>query len=407
MPTKSRANTPLWLDLLFVSGLIGAAYGVERAIFPKPSKPASGGSDDDWSEVSTNGARSHSGASHPSHDEDHAGAMGIRPSQEPENVQSDRAFDRGRGRRARSPTEIPAKGWLDVGWRVYRQNSEDRVLAVAAGAVFYMLLALFPAVAALVSLYGLYNDPSTINDQLMLLSGFMPAAGIDILRDQVSRLVENSNRSLSFGFLVGLVLTLWSTNAGMKGVIDALNVVYDEREKRGFIKLTLVAFAFTLGAIAFILFALSAIVVLPLVLNWVGITTQAGWFFSWLRWPALLVVIMIWLAVLYRYGPSREKAQWKWLSVGSIFAALAWLVGSAVFSWYLSNFANYDATYGSLGAAIGLMMWLWMSVIVILVGGEINAELEHQTAEDTTTSPEKPLGERGATMADTVGEAWS
>jgi len=192
----------------------------------------------------------------------------------------------------------------------------------------------------------------------------------------------------------------------MKGVIDALNIVYDEREKRSFIKLTLVAFAFTIGALAFILFALAAIVVLPLVLAWIGVETRAGLILSRLRWPALLIVVLVWLAVLYRYGPSREKARWRWLTVGSVFAAVTWLVGSALFSWYLSNFANYDATYGSLGTGIGLMMWLWISVIVVLVGGEINAELEHQTAEDTTTPPEKPLGERGATMADTVGEAW-
>jgi membrane protein len=410
MASKPRANTPLWLDLLLASGMIGGAYALDRYVFPTPRErrgDSGGPSEAMGAPPSGDDAEAMARTPAPSGDtDDEDGAMKTRPSQEPEHVQHARAYDPGRGRRARSPHEIPAKGWMDVGYRVYQQIGEDRVLAVAAGAVFYMLLALFPAVTALVSLYGLYNDPVTINQQLSLLQGVMPAAGIDIVREQVTRITETSTSSLSWGFLIGLGLAVWSSNAGMKGVIDALNVVYDEREKRGFIMLTLVSLAFTLSALVFVLFALSAIVVLPLVLAWIGLDTQAGVVLSWLRWPALLVAVMVWLAVLYRYGPSRENARWSWLSVGAAFATVTWLVASGLFSWYLANFANYDATYGSLGTAIGMMMWLWLSVIVILVGGEINAELEHQTAEDTTTRPRKPLGERGATMADTVGEAW-
>jgi len=400
MTSNPRANTPLWLDLLLASGMIGGAYALDRYVLPQSRSPEPAPEPDESerdaepTDAPTEGPK-----------EGH-GAMETRPSQEPEQVQHARAYDRGRGRRARSPHHIPAEGWMDVGYRVYMRISDDRLLAVAAGAVFYMLLALFPAITALVSLYGLYSDPATINQQLSLLSGVMPGTGIDIVREQVTRVSETSNSSLSFGFLFGLGLALWSANAGMKAVIDSLNVVYDEREKRGFIWLTLVAFAFTLGALVCILLALSAIVVLPLVLAWIGLDTQMGAILSWLRWPALLLVVLIALSVLYRYGPSRENARWRWLSVGAVFATVAWLIGSALFSWYLANFANYDATYGSLGAGIGLMMWLWMSVIVILVGGELNAELEHQTAEDTTTPPDMPLGERGATMADTVGEAW-
>lgn len=411
MASEPRANSPLWLDLLLASGMIGAAYALDKYVFPsaRTSRPA-GPSEREMDAPGAPRSSSMPNASAAEPDtapsDEQEGAMATRPSQEPESVQHERAYDRGRGRRATGPHHIPAKGWMDVGYRVYTQIGEDRLLAVAAGAVFYMLLALFPAVTALVSLYGLYNDPVTINNQLSLLSGFMPAAGIDIVREQVTRLTENSNSSLSLGFLIGLGLALWSTNAGMKGIIDALNVVYDEREKRSFVKLTLVAFAFTLSGIVFVLFALSAIVVLPLVLAWVGLETQVGTILSWLRWPALLLIVLIALSLLYRYGPSRTYAKWRWLSVGAVFAAVVWLLGSALFSWYLANFANYDATYGSLGAAIGLMMWLWVSVIVILVGGEINAELEHQTAQDTTTRPHQPLGERGAVMADTVGEAW-
>ena len=256
------------------------------------------------------------------------------------------------------------------------------------------------------SLYGLLADPATINDNLSLLQGVVPQGGIVIVKEQVTRLTQTSNGALGLGFFFGLALALWSANAGMKAIIDALNVVYDEREKRGFVKLTLVALAFTLGGLVFIMLALGAIVIFPLVLAWVGLQSRSAELVAILRWPALFVIVVLALGVLYRYGPSRTPPRWQWLSVGSVFAALAWLAISILFSWYLADFGHYDATYGSLGAAIGLMMWLWLSVIVILIGAELNAEIEHQTAQDTTVGHEKPLGVRGAVMVDTLGEAW-
>jgi membrane protein len=190
----------------------------------------------------------------------------------------------------------------------------------------------------------------------------------------------------------------------MKAIFDALNIVYDEHEKRGFIKLNLISLAFTLGAVLALLTAVGGVVALPLILTYLGLEQQAG-LLPLLRWPALFILVMLGLALIYRFGPSRKDPQWKWVSVGSVFASFAWLAVSALFSWYLSKFADYNATYGSLGAVIGLMMWLWLSVSVILVGAELNAETEHQTARDTTTSDGKPLGARGAVMADTVGAA--
>jgi membrane protein len=406
MATEPRANSPLWLDLLFASGMIGAAYALDQYIRPVPRRTDADGHDEKTggrpqARQDRDGAAGRDAVIDP---ED--GAMGVRPSQETLGEQYARERDPGRGREADRPHHIPAKGWMDIAWRVYHQILNDRVLAVAGGVVFYMILALFPALAALVSLYGLFTDPTAISAQLSLLQGVLPPSAIDVIREQVTQLASTSSGSLSFGFLLGLAIALWSANAGMKAIIDALNVVYDEREKRSFVRLTLVAFAFTIGALVFVILAIGAIVVLPLVLAWIGIETHAGQIIAWLRWPALLVIVMVWLTVLYRYGPSRTRARWQWLSVGSVFATIAWLAASVLFSWYLSNFANYDATYGSLGAAIGLMMWLWISVIVILVGGELNAEMEHQTAQDTTVRPEKPLGQRGAVVADTVGEAW-
>jgi len=375
---------PLWFDLLLATGLIALIHALERSLRPAIRQ-----------------------AARIRHDAD---AFGSNPAENTagrtSNILVQRAKQSGRGRSASTPTEIPPVGWKDILWRVYHQLQEDRLLAVAAGAVFYMLLALFPALTALVSLYGLFADPTLINEHLSLLAGVMPDAALTIIREQVTRLAATSSNALSLGFLFGLGLALWSANAGMKAIIDALNVVYDEREKRGFIRLALVSLAFTLGGLVFVIVALGAVVVAPLVLAWLGLESRGLQIISLLRWPALLLITLLWLAVLYRFAPSRTHARWEWLSVGSLLAAVAWISGSALFSWYLSNFANYDATYGSLGAAIGLMMWLWLSVIVILVGGELNAEIEHQTAHDTTVMPEEQLGERGAMMADTVGEAW-
>jgi len=309
----------------------------------------------------------------------------------------------GRGRQATAPWQIPWAGWKDILWRTYEQISEDRLLAVAAGVVFYGLLALFPAVTALVSLYGLFAKTSTISEHVALLRDFVPAGGVDIIQDQVNRIAEKGDAKLSLTFAFGLGLALWSANAGMKAVMDALNVAYNEKEKRGFIKLNLVSLALTVGAILALLIALGAIVVLPLVLSFLGLGGWTETLLRLVRWPVLIGVVIFGLAVLYRFGPSREAPRWEWLSVGSVAAAVAWLVGSALLSWYLANFAHYDATYGSLGAAIGMMIWMWMSAIVILLGAELNSEIEHQTARDSTTGEERPLGQRGAAMADTVG----
>jgi len=333
-------------------------------------------------------------------------AFGGRSSrQEPFVVQVSRATEAGRGREATNPGEIPRRGWSDVLWRTYEQVQEDRILSIAAGVVFYGLLALFPAVTALVSLYGLFAQTSTIQEHLAFLTTLMPAAGVTIVDEQIARVVSKGNAQLGFGFLFGLGLALWSANAGMKALIDALNIVYEEEEKRGFFKLNLVALAFTVGAILSLLFAIGAVVALPLLLDTLGLGRLTSLLIDYGRWPVLTLGLIMGLAVLYRYGPSRREAKWKWVSVGSLIASVLWIVASAVLSLYLEKYAHYDATYGTLGAAIGLMIWMWMTTIVILLGAELNSEIEHQTATDTTEGHPKPLGARGATMADTVGEA--
>jgi membrane protein len=315
------------------------------------------------------------------------------------------ASEKDRGRAADKPTEIPAKGWKDVAWRVYQEMSEDRLLAVAAGVTFYALLAIFPGIAALVSLYGLFADATTINDHLATMAGVLPQGALDIIAEQVKRIASQGGGTLGFAFFFGLAISLWSANAGMKAIFDALNIVYEEEEKRSFIKLNMVSLLFTLGALTFLLLAMAAVVVLPAVFTFLHLGEVLEPVLNVARWPLLLVMTVLGLAFLYRYGPSRDKAEWRWITPDSIFAAVFWLIGSMLFSWYAANFGSYNETYGSLGAAIGFMTWIWLSSAIVLIGGEINAEAEHQTAKDTTTGAKKPLGARGAKMADQVAEA--
>jgi membrane protein len=313
--------------------------------------------------------------------------------------------ERDRGRAAEKPSEVPAKGWKDIFWRVYEQVGEDRVLSVAAGVTFYSLLAIFPGIAAFVSLYGLAADATTIGQHLTLLSGFLPGGALQIIEEQVRNITSKPGGALGFAFFAGLAISLWSANAGMKAMFDALNIVYDEEEKRSFLKLNLVSLTFTAGAILFLLVALGAVVVIPVILKLIPFGGVIEGLLSLSRWPLLFLGVLFGLACLYRYGPSRDKAEWRWVTWGGGIAAAVWLVGSMLFSWYVANFGNYNETYGSLGAAIGFMTWIWLSTTVILLGGEINAELEHQTVKDTTEGAQQPLGARGARMADTVGEA--
>lgn len=309
----------------------------------------------------------------------------------------------GHGRFASTPSEIPVRGWKDILWRCYQQISENRILAIAAGVTFYALLAIFPAIAALVAIYGLFSDPGTISSHLEGLANLVPGGAIDVVRDQLTEVSSHGNATLGVAFVVGLAVALWSANAGMKAIFDALNVVYAEREKRGLIRLNAVSLAFTLGAIVVLLIALAAIVVLPLALKYLGMESATAWMVAIGKWPLLIAAVSLAIALVYRYGPSRNEAKWRWITWGTAFATIAWLIVSILFSWYASNFGSYNKTYGALGAAIGLMTWMWLSTIVMLLGAQLDAEMEHQTFCDTTKGPPKPMGQRGATMADTKG----
>ena len=303
---------------------------------------------------------------------------------------------------ADTPSEIPSQGWWDVLKRVFKELSNDHVMLVAAGVTFYALLALFPALAALVSIYGLFADPASIQSHLSALEGILPGGAVTIISDQLQSLMAEGSTGLGLTFVIGLGTSLWSANAGVKAIFEALNIAYEENESRGFVKLTLVSMAFTLGGLIFIVLALGAVVAVPAILQTMALGPMVETLMQWLRWPILLVVVAGLIALLYRYGPSREPAEWRWISWGSVSAAVLWVVLSIAFSYYASNFGSYNATYGSLGAVIGFMTWVWISTIVVIMGAELNSELEHQTARDTTTGQSRPLGNRGAVMADRV-----
>ena len=302
--------------------------------------------------------------------------------------------------RADAPSDLPGRGWWAVLKRTYAEIGRDHVMLVAAGVTFYALLALFPALAALVSVYGLFADPATMQEHLGALGGVLPGGAVEVIGAQLETLAGQDETGLGLAFVFGLGTSLWSANAGVKAIFEALNIAYEETETRSFLRLTATSLAFTLGGLLFVILTLGAVLAVPAVLQNVALGAQIETLVTWARWPALLVVVAGLIALLYRYGPSREPAQWRWISWGSGLAALMWLAFSGAFSWYAANFGSYDATYGSLGAVIGFMTWIWVSTMVVVTGAELNSELEHQTLADTTTGPAAPMGARGAVMAD-------
>jgi membrane protein len=297
-----------------------------------------------------------------------------------------RSREPGRGREANTPEQIPPRGWRDILWRVFWSISADRILSTSGGVAFFALLAVFPGIAAIISMYGLFADVSRIGEHLSVLTGLFPGGVLDLIADQITLISRKGNQTLGMAFVAGLLISLGSANSGMAALFDALNVVYDEREKRSLVRLYATTFLFTLAGIVIVIVAITGVVVLPVMLKFVGLSTTTEWLLAILRWPVLLVTVVVGLTCIYRYGPSRRDARWRWVTWGSILAALLWMASSMLFSWYVATFDSYNKIYGSLGAGVGFMVWL-------------------QTARDTTEGGSKPLGSRGAMMADHVGEA--
>ena len=320
------------------------------------------------------------------------------------SAQAFEASQPGRGRDARRPGRIPLIGWRDVIWRVVREIGQDKLPSVAGGVTFYALLAIFPAIAAFVSVYGLFADITTVREQLDQMSGVFPASVVQIVGDQMLRIAGQHEGKLTVALVISLLVSVWSANAGMKAMFEGLNVAYDEAEDRPFFRQTALSYVCTFGAMLFLTCVAGLLVALPAVLTFLRLDALLILWIP-LRWLFVLLLAAFAFTLLYWIGPSRAKARWRWLTWGAVAASLMWLGGSLVFSWYVGSMSNLDATYGPLGAVIAFMLWVWFSVLTVLIGAELNAEIEHQTAEDSTTGPPAPMGARGAAMADTVGEA--
>ncbi|MDB6176978.1 YihY/virulence factor BrkB family protein [Paracoccus sp. Z330] len=282
---------------------------------------------------------------------------------------------------------LGGKDVLAVARDTMKKVSADRVTAVAGGVTFFGLLSLFPAITAFVSIYGLVADPAIIAEHLSLLEKFVPAGTLDIIRAQVESIANSPGSALSAAGVIGLLVAFYSANGGMKAMLSALNVALMQNESRGFLRLNLVAMGFTLSALAILALMLTVVAVVPILLAWLPMQDGRDLWLPAIRWPAMFAVLTLALAGLYRWGPSVPNPRWRWISPGAVFAAVALVVVSMGFSWYAANFANYNKTYGSLGAVIGLMMWLWLSSTVILVGAELNSALDRRIKAKVGTAP--------------------
>ena len=280
-----------------------------------------------------------------------------------------------RGRGARSPAQIPARGWKDILIRTRREFTDDQIPMIAAGMAFYALLALFPTLGAMVALYGLFADVAQVREHLRLLAFMLPPAALTLIGDEMVRIAAARGQGLSFAFLFGFAAAVWSANGAVKALMTGLNVAYEQKETRGLLRRTATSLAFTLGLLVFGVAALGLTAAGTVIQTFAG--ARAATLFGWVTWPILLAGLTVALALIYRFGPSR-RAPWRWITWGSAVAIALWVAVSMAFSVYVGNFAHYDRTYGSLGAVVGFMTWAWLSGMVILAGAELNSEIERQ-----------------------------
>jgi membrane protein len=306
------------------------------------------------------------------------------------------------GAEAHKPTEIPKRGWWQILKRAWKESKTDQVPLLAAGVAFFSFLSLFPAMIAAVLLYGLVADPKTVAEQSQQLTEALPQDAASLISEQMQAITATPQQSLGFGLLVALVLALWSASGGVGNVITAINVAYDEEETRGFVKRKALALGLTLGAIVFVVVAVALVAVAPALLDALIPAGPLRWLLEAARWIGLLIAVSFTLAVLYRWAPDRDAAKFQWVSVGAVIATVIWMLASLGFSLYVDNFGSYGKTYGALAGVVVLLLWLWITNFVVLLGAEINAESEQQTVKDTTTGAPRPLGQRNAIKADTM-----
>lgn len=309
-----------------------------------------------------------------------------------------------RGRQAKTPTQIPMKGWKDIALRVKTRLAKDHVSIVSAGIGFYFFLALFPAIAAALSLYGLAMDPAQVEQQMSQLTNILPAQAHQMIGGILEKQTQKSGSSLGWSFILSLLISLWSANKAAKAIFEGVNITYNEQDDRGFLKQNAVTLLFTLGGIVIGFIAIAMVVALPAVIDKIGLPPLLQTVVQISQWPLLALIVILSLTTIYKIAPYRENPDFRWVSWGAAIATAIWLAGSLLLSLFVSNVGGFDETYGSFAAVIILLLWFFLTGFIILLGAEINSEMEHQTRRDTTTGDDKPLGERGGYHADHVAE---
>lgn len=315
---------------------------------------------------------------------------------------ADRAAALVPGGEAETPTQIPAQGWKQILKRAWAEQKEDNIGLLAAGVAYYAFTALFPALIAAVTLYGLVADPMDVTEQVKNITDSLPADTASVITDQLTSIAGNSSGALGVGLVVSVLGALFSASGGVGNVIKAINIAYDEQETRGFVKLRGLALLLTLGAVLFVVVAIGLIAVLPALFDDIGLGSAGTLVANVLRWVGLVVFMLLALAVLYRYAPDRDNPKFRWVGLGAGIATLLWVVASAGLSVYVSNFGSYGKTYGALAGVIVLLLWLYITAFIVLLGAEINSESEQQTVKDSTEGPAQPMGERRAVKADSL-----
>ncbi|MBA2389662.1 MAG: YihY/virulence factor BrkB family protein [Geodermatophilaceae bacterium] len=306
------------------------------------------------------------------------------------------------GAGAERPSEIPSRGWLQVLKRAFAEAKKDNVSMLAAGLAYFAFLALFPALIAAVLIYGLVADPADVQRQVDSFSGALPPEARTLIGEQMSSIAASSGGALGIGLVISLLGALWSVSGGVSNLINAVNVCYDEEETRGFFKLRGLALFLTIGGIVFMAVTVGLIAVAPVVLEALNLGIVGTILLQVGRWVLLIALVMAGLAIVYRLAPDRDPPKFRWVSVGAVVATVIWIIASVGFSLYVSNFSSYAETYGALAGVIVLLLWMFISAYIVLLGAEINAETEQQTAKDTTRGPERPMGERDAVKADSL-----
>lgn len=308
------------------------------------------------------------------------------------------------GRHASAPTRVPLRGWWDIALRVKDRIMEDRVGLIAAGVAFFGLLALFPAITALLAIGGLVTEPSQIVAQMEEWSQILPDAATEIIMGQATEVAGSQGGGLGLAALIGIGLALYSASKGVGSLIQGLNVAYGETEKRGFVQKFLVTLGLTVLLIIGLLIGLLSTIAIPIILDMLSFGPVAERAGSIVVALVLFGMTVVALSVVYRFGPSRRSARFQWVSPGALLACVVWMIASIGFAAYVSNFASYNESFGALAGVVILLMWLWISAYVILLGAEVNAEAEAQTRYDTTIGDYRPMGQRGAVKADTLGK---